>query len=505
MPVRQVRDVQATAVVAIGGGWCDGRAWVFLYVVTIDHQVVDLGHRDETGVKQLTIEPTSAKPEDGGPSLRRSLSFINLFIFGLVCMAPVAAFTMYGFVSVTSDGATILSYLLGAAGILLTALSFAQMAAVAAQSGSVYGYAKFAVGWRVGFLGGWAMLLDYLLLGALTAVYGALYIANGLPQVPEWAFLGAVFTLLLSSGIKGVSLSSKFDFMVLLAQLAFSVLFVILASLMIYQAVDVAPAFDLFPDASSTYAVLGGASLTVISFLGFDAISTLAEEVSGQRPGRDIGLATVLSVIIMLIIFIVVSWLLDRLAIGLVLPDPAIAAFDILAQRMPALATPLALICGLAIGIGGTQACHTGSTRLVFAMARDRQLPAVLGRINRVTRTPISAALLTFAIIATISTVALDQAELLANLVSFGALSGFFLVNFSVINHFGIRQRSRSWIRHWLAPLLGMAVIAYIMTGINPLALKVGLGWMALGLVIHWLHNRGDELEPRETVDENPV
>ena len=233
---------------------------------------------------------------------------------------------------------------------------------------------------------------------------------------------------------------------------------------------------------------MGGASLAVISFLGFDAISTLAEEVKGDHPGRRIGRATVLSVAAMLVVFVLISWLLSILATGLTLTDPATSAFDILAARLPLLATPLAVICGLAGGIGACQACHTGATRLVFAMARDGRLPAAVSGINPFFRTPIAAMLLTLAVIVVISTVALDHTDVLAGLVSFGALSGFLLVNLSVLVHFGIRQRSRALLGHWIAPILGIVVVLYIIAGINTLALKLGLGWMFAGLIIFWLH-----------------
>ncbi len=428
-------------------------------------------------------------PRDTSPRMPRALSLGNLAVFGLVAMAPVAAFTMYGFVFITSGGAITPAYLIGAAGIALTALSFAQMASVMAQSGSVYGYAKSAIGGTVGFLGGWALLLDYMLLGSLTAVYGALYVASALPQIPQLAFLAVVFAILLASAIRGVILSSKVEAALLILQLGFCAVFIVLAMALILQLPDLSASdAPLMPVGSTMGTVLGGAALTIITFIGFDAISTLAEEVKGEHPGRKIGQATLLAVGLMLVVFVLVSWLLSVLATGLTLGDPATSAFEIVAARLPALATPLALICGLAVGIGGTQVCHIGSTRVVFAMARDGRLPLVLSRISGPFRSPIPAALLVLIVIAAISTVALDHADVLAGLVSFGALSGFFLVNLSVLNHFGLRQGSRAWARHWVAPILGMVVVAYIMAGINPLALKVGFGWMVAGVVIYALH-----------------
>ena len=415
-------------------------------------------------------------------------------MFGLVSMAPVAAFTIYGFVSVESGGAIIPAYLLGAVAIMLTALSFAQMASVAAQAGSVYGYAKFAIGGSVGFLGGWAMLLDYILLGSLTAVYGTLYLASALTRVPEILFLMSFFAVLLWTGIRGVRLSTQFDIAVLLAQLGFCIVFIVVAVRMIgTDGVQSWASYDIFPASLTSAAIVGGASLTVVSFLGFDAISTRAEEVKGEHPGRRVGQATLLSVVAMLVVFILISWLLSILESGLSLPDPATSAFDILAARLPALTLPLAIICGLALGVGACQACHTGATRLVLAMARDGRLPILLSRVSAGFRTPIAAMLVTLTMIVLVSTIALENVDLLAALVSFGALTGFLVVNLSVLVHFGFRQRSRALLSHWIAPALGIVVVLKIMTGISPLALKLGLAWIVAGVFIYWLHGRGGE------------
>ncbi|MBC7478004.1 MAG: APC family permease [Pseudorhodobacter sp.] len=421
------------------------------------------------------------------PELRRVLSRPHLFVFGLVSMGPIAAFSMYGFVFATSGGAIILAYLIGAMGVMLTALSFAQMASVAPHSGSVYGYANLQWAVRSAFWGGWAILLDYLLLASLTAVYGALYLFSALPQIPQFRYLLGFFALLLISGVRGFTLSTKFDFSVLAAQLGFCAIFILLALLLTGPGSAQSPlTYDFLPKGATVGALLGGASLAVVTFLGFDAISTLAEEVTGEHPGRRIGQATVMSVAAMLALFILISWLLSELAQGLTLPDPSTSAFDILVQRLPALATPLALVCGLALGIGGSQACHTGATRLTFAMARDRCLPGGPARLNAAFHTPMKAMAMTLAVI--VATIAIDHVDVLAGLVSFGALTGFLLVNVSVVVHFGIRQRSRAWLAHWLAPLLGVAVVLDIISGINPLALELGLGWMVSGMAIYWFH-----------------
>ncbi|MBC7736567.1 MAG: APC family permease [Candidatus Saccharibacteria bacterium] len=152
------------------------------------------------------------------------------------------------------------------------------------------------------------------------------------------------FAFLLVNGIRGVTLSTKFDFGVLIAQLGFCAAFILLALLLSGPGSAGSPlAYDFLPIDVTTGTLLGGASLVaslaVLTFLGFDAISTLAEEVTGERPGRRIGQATVMSVAAMLVLFIIISWLLSDLAQGPTLPDPATSACDILVRRLPSLST----------------------------------------------------------------------------------------------------------------------------------------------------------------------
>lgn len=114
----------------------------------------------------------------------------------------------------------------------------------------------------------------------------------------------------------------------------------------------------------------------------------------------------------------------------------------------------------------------------------EAQLPAPLARIHPRFRSPWVAVALVFMVNASLSLVALTYVDTLAALVSFGALTGFLLVNISVIGHYGIAEGSRRWLRHWLLPAAGAAVVLYIMSGISQLALLLAACWLVVGLVI---------------------
>jgi hypothetical protein len=134
-------------------------------------------------------------------ALRRALGFWDLVLFGLVFIAPVGAFTLFGFVNAFSGGAVVLPYVLGAVGLAFTGLSYAAMAEVAPQAGSSYGFARLALGNFAGFGAGWAILLDYVVIAALVVLYGALYLsplASGVPV--EALMIGSALFMLVALG-----------------------------------------------------------------------------------------------------------------------------------------------------------------------------------------------------------------------------------------------------------------------------------------------------------------
>lgn len=137
------------------------------------------------------------------------------------------------------------------------------------------------------------------------------------------------------------------------------------------------------------------ASSAVIAFLGFDAIATRVDEVDHKRPGSLIGRATLLSIGLMMILFALGGWLLSSLSAGLVLDDPAQSASVVIGARLDWPSIPLALMCAIGLGVGGLVAVHASVSRLLFAMAPDRQLPRGLASVHPRFRTPWVAVLLT--------------------------------------------------------------------------------------------------------------
>ena len=126
---------------------------------------------------------------------------------------------------------------------------------------------------------------------------------------------------------------------------------------------------------------------------------------------------------------------------------------------------------------------QVGVARVVFAMGRDRQLPALLARIHPRYHTPYVGMLATAAVSLAVALYMRNRLDDLASVVNFGALSGFLLLHISVIAHFGVKCRSRAWLQHWLVPICGIAVVLAVFSGMSALATRVGLVWLAVGLM----------------------
>ena len=213
----------------------------------------------------------------------------------------------------------------------------------------------------------------------------------------------------------------------------------------------------------------------------------MAEEVKGDDPGRTVGRAILISVAAMATVFVSVSWLLSDLGAGMSIQDPANAAFEIVQAKLPVLAVPLAVIAGMALGFSGNFVAHAASSRIVFALARDGLLPSVLSRVHRRFRSPFVAVILTFLFFTSVAFAALAHFDVLSGMVSFGALVAYIFVNLSVLIYLGVANWTGDWLNHRILPGLGIAVLLYILSGINTLALELGLVWMAVGVGVYAL------------------
>jgi amino acid transporter len=229
--------------------------------------------------------------------------------------------------------------------------------------------------------------------------------------------------------------------------------------------------------------IFSATSICIMSFLGFDAVSTLAEEVEGGDR-RVVGRAIIAVLVLSAVFFVGLTWVLGNLMPGIAIKDQSAAIYELAAWATgPWTALVLAWAYAAIVGLSNALPMQVGVARVVFAMGRDRQLPRVLARIHPRYHTPHVSMVFTAILSLAVALFMKNRLDDLASIVNFGALSGFLFLHVSVLARFGFRLRSRAWAAHWAVPLLGIVVVLAVFSGMSALAVKVGSAWLAAGLL----------------------
>jgi amino acid transporter len=446
--------------------------------------------------------------------LHRSLSFGDLLVYGLVFMVPIAPFGIFGGVFQGSGGMVALAYAIGMVAMMFTALSYAQMSQAFPMAGSVYTYAGRGIAAPVGFLSGWMILLDYVLVPGLLYLIAGVAMNTLFSAVPVWLWLVGFVVLNTAVNYAGIELTAKVNRVMLVAELVVLAVFIVIGIVALAQGKG--RGFSLTPlyngDTFSLSLVFGAVSIAVLSFLGFDGISTLAEE--NKDSSRAIGRSMIAALLLAGVLFIVQTWVASLLVpdpAGLIRDgDPGGTAFYDSAQVAAGvwLAKVTALATAIAWGFANSLVAQAATSRLLYAMARDRQLPAFLARIHPTKGVPVNATLLVAAVSLALGLYMAsrdDGITLLSQLVNFGALTAFLVLHVSVVWHYVVRNGSRDWARHVVVPVLGFAVLAFVVVNADVAAQTLGFVWLAVGLVLLAFllaTGRKPELTLTETVTE---
>jgi amino acid transporter len=421
------------------------------------------------------------------PHLERVLGTVDLLTYGMIFMVPIAPFAVFGFVLHDAHGMIALAYLIGMVCMVFTAMSYAAMSRAFPSAGSVYTYAQRGLSEAAGFFAGWLILLDYILVPALLYIVSAAALKPLLPEVPGWVWLVGFIGFNCVVNVLGVEMSAKANRWLLLGELIVLVLFVIVGLIALDHGVG-SGRLTLKPlyDASqfSIAMALGATSVAVLSFLGFDGISTLGEEAKDQKNG--VARATLLSLVLVGVLFMIQTWIAAELAVGREFADLDSAFYEVAEAAGGTWLKNLTLgATVVAAGIANAMAAQAAISRVLYAMARDRKLPGALARLHPRFNTPYVSTVVVAIISLAVGLAFSDRLEDLSKLVNFGALSGFLLLHLAVVNHFVIRGKSRAWIKHVVAPLVGFVIIAFVIVEMDRLALTFGSIWLAFGIVYY--------------------
>src|SRR5208282_4633451 len=262
--------------------------------------------------------------------LHRTLTTRDLVVYGMVFMVPIAPYSVFGFVWNDSKGMVPLAYLVGLIGMFLTAMSYASMSRAFPLAGSVYTYAQRGLHDLAGFFSGWLILLDYILVPALLYIFSAIALRGLFPRMPEWAWLLGFIAFNAVVNLLGIRFTARVNWYMLLMELISLTLFVALGLIALYHGygaggLTLRPIYN--PSVFSLAMVVGATSIAVLSFLGFDGISTLSEESRGGQ--NSVGRAVMLSLVLVGALFMLQTWIATDLAQGMQFSSPETAFYEI--------------------------------------------------------------------------------------------------------------------------------------------------------------------------------
>lgn len=430
-----------------------------------------------------TLESLGYKEE-----FKRTMSLTDVVVYGLIYMCPMAPIAVFGFIYNSSNGMAALVYLVAAAAMVFSAICYKEMAKRYPVAGSVYSYVRFGTNPFLGYAAGWAILLDYLLLPALLSSFSASAMNGVWPAVPVWIWVVAFVIIAALINLGGISLTATMNKIFLVMQLAVLVLFAGAVGIDLMNGTVVLSMKPFYDSATFSWTIVFGAiPIAALSFVGFDAISTLNEDAKGG--GETVSKAT------MIVLFAVAALFMAQVYLaalyipqGTVFADgePTNNAFYNVAGQAGGdwLRVIVTLTSALIAIFAGSIASMATSSRLIFSMARDGQLPGFIAAISPSRNTPRNAILIITALSLVIGLLGAEHLDVLTTLVTFGALTAYILLNIAVFYRFALADRSRYLFQHWLSPVIGTAILVYAIWHADPHAQTLGIIWMCVGFVL---------------------
>lgn len=447
-----------------------------------------------------TLAPSDFTHSAQGTSLRRILGLPALVFFGLVYMVPLTVFTTYGVVTQITGGRTAAAYVITLLAMIFTALSYSVMVRKYPIAGSAYSYASLSFGPGIGFLAGWSLLLDYLFLPMINYLVIGLFLNLAFPAVPAWVFVVATISLVTLLNIRGIGSVSSMSNLIVCAQMVFVVVFValVIRQLAGAESLDLSAPWIGDGSQSGLLPLMAGAAVLCLSFLGFDAVSTLAEET--RDPRRDIPRAIVITTLGAGLLFILLAMTSQLAFPGSSFKDADSAASEVMLHAGGRFLEMFFTATYVAGAAGSALASQASVSRILFSMGRDGILPRrVFGTLSERYKTPVIVIVLVSLV--SLLAVVIDLTTL-ASMISFGALVAFSVVNLAVIkSHLGQGQprTGARLLQYGLLPLIGFGLIVWLWTSLSALTLGMGLAWFALGLAYLGVHTRGFR-QPAPTV-----
>ena len=441
------------------------------------------------------MHSTTAAPAATAPKLKRVLGLWDLVYYGVILTSPIAVVPMFGEAQVLSRGHAVLTLLAAMLAMTATAVSFGRMATVYPSAGSVYTYVSRAFNPQIGFVLGWAMFLEYLFQPLQNSLYAALTIQRLMPHIP-FALLSAAavgfMTLLCWFGIRTTARANEillaFMSIVMIGFLGEAIWY-IFSHQHLQGFLSTQPLYD--PKTFSVRAIAAGTALAATTYIGFDGVSILAEEV--ENPKRNVLLASVLVCVFTGLfaafqVFLAVRVWPDYRTLA----NPETAFMDV-ARVVGGYNLFLGfgvvlLVSSLACGLAGL----LGAVRLLYGMGRDNVLPrSIFGHLNAKRGSPTYNVAIAGGL-AYLGTLTM-QWERAVEVMNFGALLAFMAVNLAAVRHFGFTPGlpgKRNLLLDVIAPSLGFLFCLVILLGLQGSTLVAGAIWCGVGALYVVLKTR---------------
>ena len=438
----------------------------------------------------MVSTPTNSSP--GAIGLRRTLSLWDLILYGMIVIQPTAPMPVYGVMSQRAHGHAVTTVLIAMVAMLFTAIAYGRMARAYPSAGSAFTYVGSEIHPALGYVTGWSMAMDYMLNPIVCTILCSKFALNFFPEIPYAVFV--VFFICLFTGLNlfGIRTSARIN--EILAASMGVVILIFLAAAVRYVlhtphdglAFFTRPFYD--PQTFRTSAVLGGTSLAVLTYIGFDGISTLSEEA--ENPRRNILLATVLVCLITGVLASVEVYAAQLIWPGSQpFPDVDTAFVHVAGRAGGAWLFLLINVTLLVATVGSGMGSQLGAARLLYGMGRSNALPkSFFGAIEPKRRIPQNNVMFVGAL-ALAGTVVLTF-ERAAELLNFGALLAFMGVNAASFTRYYVRERQRT-LGSFLPPILGFTICLLLWLNLSRPAKIAGSIWMLLGIAYGAYRTRG--------------
>jgi putrescine importer len=427
----------------------------------------------------------------GTPQLARTLGLWAIVGLGLGYMTPTVVFDTFGIVSSETGGVVPTAYALALVVMVFTAISYGRMTRVFPSAGSAYTYTSETISPNLGFLIGWAALLDYLLLPLVNALIIRSYLFSFFPEAPQWVWVIVYVAAITAMCLFSMTNTSRVNMLLVVFEVVLIAVFLLLAGKSLMDGMGNGTIFSTAPawhDGVHSTLVITGATIVAFSFIGFDAITMYTEEA---KEASTVPKAIVLALLIGGAIFLISAWFTQSLF-------PDISDFNEESLENSALPQIAFMVGGhlfkialtaaaFAATMASSLASHASVSRLLYVMGRNGRgsVGRFFGHLHPSFQTPSYAII--FVGVVSLGAIPLNL-DFVASLINFGALIAFTFVNLTVIVHFAYRRREVQGVgqifRNIVLPLIGVGLTVLLWVHLSKDSTRYGVIWFGIGICV---------------------